>query len=452
MAIPFSQLRFKGAPGDATWGLNVCRILIRKNEESYWVPFPREWGAGGFSRMSHAGVLLGLRDLQPRRRLELMPFVAPQVARDFDAGTPTDTQAKYGFDLRVGLTSNLTADLTYKTDFAQVEADQEIVNLSRFSIFFPEKRQFFTESAGVFDFGRAGMSMGGPGGPGGGGGAGLLPIFYSRRIGLHDGREIPILAGGKVTGRVGAYTIGVMNIETEATRYRSGSDDVFVPRANYSVVRVKRSVLAQSSIGAIVLNRQGGPGAAYNRTVGFDAGLQLGRNVGLTGLLAKTFSPDASGKDVAGALDFDWKSDRFNYGLTYLDIPERFDAEMGYIRRTDIRNTRMNAGWTPRPNWRGVRQLNLGGSVDYFENHAGRVESRNVGLDFNVQRHDSSNVRVNIDRDYDFLPLDWPIGPALVPMGGYDWTTVRLGFGTNQSRRMYGGGGVDVGGYYHGEK
>ena len=443
IAIPLSQLRFKGGPGETVWGLNLCRIIIRKNEETYWVPYPREWTSMGFARMSHAGVLLGLRDLEPRRRVEFLPYVAPSAARDYDSGTPAQADAGYGFDLRVGLSSSFNADVTYQTDFAQVEADQEVVNLSRFSLFFPEKRPFFTEGAGIFDYGRAGGGLTGPG---------LLPLFYSRRIGLQDGREVPILAGGRVTGRSGPTTVGLMNIETDLATLRSGDTTTRVPRANYTVLRVKRDVLSKSSIGGIFLNRQGGAGADFNRTAGLDAVLTLRQNVDLSALIARTFSPDARAGDWAGAVDFGWKSDRFDYGATYLDIGERFNAEMGYIPRTDIRNTHVTGAWTPRPRWRGVRQLRLSGSVSYFENHAGRVESRNQGLDFTINRQDSSSIRVSADREYDYLPSDWRTGAGTIPAGGYTWNTVSASYSSNRSRRVYGSASLDVGGYYSGDK
>jgi len=443
IAIPLSQLRFKGGPGDTVWGLNLCRIIIRKNEETYWVPYPREWQSLGLARMSHAGILTGLRDLQPRRRIELVPYVAPKAVRDYDAGTPTDATAGYGFDLKVGLTSTFNADVTYKTDFAQVEADQEVVNLSRFSLFFPEKRQFFTESAGVFDYGRAGGGLTGPG---------LLPVFYSRRIGLQDGQEVPILAGGRVTGRSGAVTLGAMNIETDATTIRVDDEDAFVPRANYTVVRMKRDVFSNSSVGGIFLNREGGSGSDYNRTAGLDGVFTFGPNVDLSLLAAKTFSPGPAGRDWAVAADFGWTTDRFDTGVTYLDIGERFNAEMGYIPRTDIRNTQVSAAWTPRPSWPGVRQLRAGGSLSYFENHAGRVESRNQGLDFTLTRQDSSIARLSLDRDYDYLPYDWETGGGVIPIGGYTWNTFRASYTSNQSRRVYGSFGVDLGGYYGGDK
>ncbi len=444
IAIPLSQLRFKGGPGETVWGLNLCRIIVRKNEETYWVPFPREWQSIGFARMSHAGVLLGLRDLTPRRKLEFLPFAAPRVRRDYDAGTPTTAEAGYGFDLKVGLTSSLNADVTYRTDFAQVEADQEVVNLSRFSLFFPEKRQFFTESAGIFDYGsNGGSDASNPG---------LLPIFYSRRIGLHDGQEVPIAGGGKVTGRTGAYTIGMMNIETGATTQRSAGVDLALARANYTVLRVKRDVLANSSIGGIVLNRQGGAGPAFNLTAGVDGVFSLGSHFNLTGLLARTSTPGPVGKGWAGVLDTGWKDDRFDTGFTYVDIGERFDAEMGFIPRTDIRNPKLRAAWTPRPHWRGVRQLTLGGSATYFESHAGRVESRNQEAGLTVSRQDSSSIHVALDRDYDDLPFDWRVGTGAIPAGGYSWNAFKASYSSDQSRRVYGSIAADLGGYYSGDK
>ena len=176
------------------------------------MPYPRVAGrVNGFAYLSNAGVLEGLRDLRRRGGSSSCPFVAPQVGRDYDTGdvARTDSTA-YGFDARVGLTNTLTADLTYRTDFAQVEADQEVVNVTRFSLFFPEKRQFFTESAGLFNYGKPGVETGdfGPG---------LLPLFYSRRIGLTTtAARCRSSAAAASPGGSGRYSLGVMNIETDA--------------------------------------------------------------------------------------------------------------------------------------------------------------------------------------------------------------------------------------------
>jgi hypothetical protein len=450
IGIPLSQLRFQGGPGDSTWGLNVCRIILRKHEETYWAPFPREWGPNGFANLSRAGVLTGLDHLMPRRRMEFVPFAAPSASRDYDAGTPAAFDRHYGFDFRLGLTSTLTADATYKTDFAQVEADQEVVNLSRFSLYFPEKRQFFTESAGIFDYGRTGVGFSGGENDGG---PGLLALFYSRRIGLEDGREVPIVGGGKVTGRIGPYSVGLLNIETDrATLPSEGGAPLAIDRANYTAVRVKRNIFSKSSVGAILLNRQGGTGSAYNRSVGVDTGLAFGDHATVAAMFAGTLSPDPSERDRAGAVDVAYKTDRYNVGSTYLDIGRHFDAEMGFIPRVDIRNVKASGGWTPRPGWRGVRQLTFGGRLDYYENHDGRVESKTTEGEFQIERQDGSLITAYADRDYDFLPFNWTFGNGTIPIGGYDWNTLRLLYSSNSSKRVYGGGEVDLGGYYNGDK
>jgi len=442
IAIPLSQLRFTGGPGDTVWGLNLCRIVIRKNEESYWVPFPREWQSLGLARMSGAGILKGLTNLTPRRRVELVPFAAPHVLRDYDAGTPTRAVKDYGFDAKVGLSQSFNADVTYKTDFAQVEADQEVVNLSRFSLFFPEKRQFFTESAGIFDYSQNTANLSGPG---------LLTLFYSRRVGLQDGHEIPILGGARVTGRAGHTTVGAMNIETDNATFTSGATTTRAVRTNYSVVRLKRDVFGKSSVGGILLNRDGGGGPS-NRTAGIDGVFSLGKHLDWVVLAAKTFTPGTSGRDWAASTRARWTSDRFDTGVTYMDVAERFNAEMGYIPRTDIRNVNAQAAWTPRPKWRGVRQLRFSADGTYYENHAGRKQTQSAGADFTLTRQDSGYVFVRMDQQYDNLPFNWSTAGGQVPSAAYTWRTVHGSVGTNQSRRIYTSVGADFGGYYSGDK
>ena len=450
MAIPLSQLRFKGSVDEAVWGLNLCRIILRKNEEAYWVPFPREWASVGFSRVERAGVLGGLANVQSRRKLELLPYVTPTVSRDYDAQTPTDTHADYGLDARIGLTSNLQADLTFKTDFAQVEADQEVVNLTRFSLFFPEKRQFFTESAATFDFGTVGSVLTGGDSDAD---AGLLQLFYSRRIGLEDGREVPILAGGKLTGRTGAWTLGAMNIQTDDATFREADGRTReTPGQNFSVIRVKRDLFASSQLGAIVVNREGGLATEHNRALGIDTNVNLGKAWRVSGIAAKTFTPDTSGKDLAGAVDVSWKTDRFYAGGTYLDVGERFNAEMGFIRRIDTRNGKIKAGWSPRPAWRGVRQVTIGSALDYYETHAGVVDSRNLGVDLLVTRQDGGSFSVTYDRDYDFLAGPFRSNAGVVPVGGHRWNTWKATYSQSSAKRAYGSATVEGGGYYSGDR
>lgn len=445
IAIPLSQLRFRTTIGESTWGINLCRILFRKNEESYWVPFPREWGPSGFARVSNSGVLQGLSNLRSRRRMEFVPYLLPSASRDYVMQPDAAASAKYGGDFKIGLTNDLIADLTYHTDFAQVEADQEVVNLSRFSLFFPEKRQFFTESAGIFDFGKAGTSSGGDASASD---PGLLALYYSRRIGLVDGQQVPIIGGGRVTGKIGDYTIGVLNITTEEETLAARQID----NANFTVVRVKRNVLANSTIGAIALNSDNGI-SDYNRAAGIDAGFMLGQYVTLTGALGKVFSPGVTGSGtIAGVGDVAWKSDRFHVGGQYQDVGERFNAEMGYIPRLDIRATKVRAGWTPRPRWGGIRQLLFNGESEYFENHAGRVESRTQAASAQMQRQDTSGAFVSIAREFDNLAAPFTTAGTVLPQGPYSWTTATVSYSTNRTRRVFGSFGGDFGGYYNGDR
>ena len=442
IAIPLNQLRFKTTIGESTWGLNLCRILFRKNEESYWVPFPREWGASGFARMSNAGQLQGLADIKSRRRIEFVPFLLPEASKDLLTGRDADVTAKYGGDFKLGLTDDLIADLTYHTDFAQVEADQEVVNLTRFSLFFPEKRQFFTETAGIFDFGK---SVAGLGGDAAASDPGLLNLFYSRRIGLVDGQQVPIIGGGRLTGRVGDYALGVLNISTEEETLATRELD----HANFTVLRLKRNVLKSSNVGVLFANSQNGI-SQYNRAVGVDSAFVLGQHVTMTGVVGRTFSP--AGDDTAGVVDYTWKSDRFVYGGQYLNVGERFNAEMGYIPRVDVRAGNVRAGWTPRPKFGGIRQMNIAGSANYYENHAGIVDSKQQAVSAQMQRQDTSSAFVAVTHEYDNLAVPFATAGAILPVGGYEWTYASASYSSNRTHRVYGTVGTDIGGYYDGDR
>jgi hypothetical protein len=394
-----------------------------------------------------------LRDLKARRRIEFVPFVSPTVVRDYVTATGLDTEAKYGGDFKIGLTNDLIADFTYHTDFAQVEADQEVVNLTRFSVFFPEKRQFFTETAGIFDFGKSVSA--GLGGEAAANDPGLLNLFYSRRIGLVDGQQVPIIGGGRLTGRIGDYAIGVMNISTQEETLATRELD----NANFTIVRLKRNVLRSSNIGALIVNSADGI-SKYNRAVGIDGGFVLGPRMSLTTVLAKTFSGDRgsgtrdeeAGNDVAGVADLAWKNDRFNFGGQYLDVGERFNAEMGYIPRLDIRAGKVKAQWTPRPKWGGIRQLTVNANADYYENHAGVVDSRTQNVYGNISRQDTTSLYVGTTREYDNLTVPFATAGTTLPVGPYEWHYATIGYNSNRTKRAYGSIGADVGGYYNGDR
>ena len=241
-AVPFKSLRYR--PGrEQIWGLQVRRMVRWKNETSLLTPVPAVPGALGVFLMSLAATLVDLEVPEAGHTLEIKPFAITDLTSDRNA-VPEVSNAlggDVGFDVKYGVTQSLVADLTVDTDFAQVEADEQQVNLTRFSLFFPEKREFFLENQGLFTFG-------GGGGPFGEGGTTPV-LFYSRRIGLHEGQEVPIHAGGRLTGRIGKFSLGVLNIQTADVPVAG------VQATNFFVVRVKRDILRRSSIGAIFAGR-----------------------------------------------------------------------------------------------------------------------------------------------------------------------------------------------------
>ena len=254
MAIPFKSLRYRQG-ATQVWGVQFRRSVRRKNEWSYITRLPISAagaGAAGWFRLSLAATLVGLEVPDGSKNVEIKPYAIAGLTTD-RAASPAVLNAvdgDVGFDVKYGVTQNLTADLTYNTDFAQVEVDEQQINLTRFSLFFPEKREFFLEGRGIFDFGRSGITGGGGRRGGGIFGAGTAPIlFFSRRIGLQAGREVPIVAGGRLTGKAGKYGIGAVNIQT--------GDEALAGAAstNFTAVRIKRDILRRSNVGAIFTGR-----------------------------------------------------------------------------------------------------------------------------------------------------------------------------------------------------
>jgi len=247
-----------------------------------------------------------------------------------------------------------------------------------------------------------------------------------------------------------------MNITTDEADVGVGSQLRRVDRANYSAVRVKRNILSKSSIGALVLNRDGGL-TDYNRSIGVDAGFMFGPSLTLIGLVAKTESPASvlagkNGSDIAAVGDVGYQTGLFNTALQYSDIGNRFNPEMGFVTRTNVRATKATAGWTPRPRWRGVRQMFVEGDLEYFENHAGSVESRSQRFNVRMSRQDSSSYRVGAVREYDYLASPFTTAGTQLPVGGYSWTSYSAGYSSNQARRVFGSVNAEAGGYYNGDR
>ena len=352
MEIPFKSLRYRSAPTQL-WGLQLRRLIRRKNEHVYLTPVPISLGPSGVYRVSGAATLVGLQVPGTGRNLEIKPYGVGGVSTDLEAEPPrrNDGNGDFGVDVKFGVTQSLTADLTYNTDFAQVEVDEQQVNLTRFSLFFPEKREFFLEGQGIFEFaqGSGGGSRGGGGGGGGGGGfffgggggrtggRNVPTMFFSRRIGLEDGEIVPVVAGGRVTGKVGAFDVGALNIQT------GDVPTAGIESTNFTALRLKRDILRRSTIGGIFTNRSvsllgNGPSQAY----GIDGAFSFYENVEIRTYYAKTKTPQANGRDTSYYGRFDYRGDRYELESTHLFIlfiEENFVPEVGFVRR--------DKRWTP---------------------------------------------------------------------------------------------------------
>ncbi|MEQ1908615.1 MAG: DUF5916 domain-containing protein [Vicinamibacterales bacterium] len=445
-AVPFKSIRY--APGTVQdWGFQARRSIKSKNEIAYLTKLPPSLGLGraDFSASLYAN-LVGMEAPPLSRTLELKPYAIADITTD-NTSTPkrtNDPSGDIGLDAKYSITQNLTADLTYNTDFAQVEADEQQVNLTRFSLFFPEKRDFFLENQGLFTFGNNTFAGGTSAAT-----SDLPLLFYSRRIGLAGSREVPILGGGRVTGRVGRYQLGLVNMQTR-------EDTAAAAKAtNFSVVRVKRDILRKSSIGVLATNRskaQALPGS--NQVYGVDGTFGFFSNLTFATYLAKSKSEGTTSDDMSYRAQMEYGGDRYGAQLERLSIDKNFNPEVGFLRRADMRKNYAQLRFSPRPkNIKRVRKFSSIGQFTYLEDSAGQLATRISDGEFAVEFQNSDRFSVGINNDYELLVRPFTIVPgARVPPGGYDFTTGRIGYTMGQQRKVSGAFLFEKGSFYNGDR
>ena len=444
IAIPFKSLRY-GPGRSQTWGIQIRRGIRRKNEWTHLTVLPpASGGSQAWFRISGSATLVGLEVPPASRNLEVKPYVSARTTTDRLASPPVtnDGDADVGGDFKYGITPNLTADFTYNTDFAQVEVDEQQVNLTRFALSLPEKRDFFLEGRGIFEFGR-GVATGG-----GSAGDSVAPtLFYSRRIGLNRGRVIPIDVGGRMTGRAGKFSLGLLDI-------RTGDEQVTAtPVTNFAVVRVKRDILRRSNIGAIFTNRsESETGLGSNQTYGADAAFGFYQDLSLDGYFARTSTPGVDGDDLSYQGRINYNGDRYGARAEYLRIGDHFNPEVGLVRRDDLARSFGSARFSPRPqNIDWVRQFRWQADVEYLENGAGQLETRNLRGIFNVEMETSDEAGFEATRNYEMLLAPFQVAPGVfVPPGSYDFTDARIRYLMGNQRPVSGELSLQSGGFYDG--
>ena len=413
LEIPLVTLRFKEHSKDV-WGLNFLRNIRRKNEGSTWAPLPRNLL---FYKISMAGELKGLKDLKKGLNLQVKPYflVSNVSQKNEESMLSSKNEIQGGVDLKYGLASNLTLELTANTDFSQVEADDQKINLTRFSLYFPEKRDFFLENAALFNIGSSEDTM----------------IFFSRRIGISpEGEEIPLLGGLKSTGKIGKFNLGLINIQARA----KGE----IPANNFTVLRLSKDIFGKSAIGFMMTNRQSKNSGDFNRAFALDGDFVFGESFSLNGYLALTSSPEFSGKNWATKLGFRWKSDLWDIYGYYFDIQENFNPEMGFVKRTGIRSALIYTAFTPEPNIPGVKRLRPHIRFVYTTDQDNNLLLSFLHADMIVDFINGGRIQFQRDGKREFLDTPFLIQEDItLPVGMYTYPSWAASFSSNKSRNLW---------------
>lgn len=444
MTIPFKSLRYRTS-GPQVWGINFRRKVQWKNEVSNLVPVAAQYGMKGVHRMALAATLVGIETPGRSRNLEVKPYTVSSVTTDRTTAVPVNNVFKQnvGFDFKYGLTRSLIADATVNTDFAQVEEDLQQVNLTRFSLFFPEKRDFFLEGQGIFAFGGvAATSRGTPGD--------VPVLFFSRRIGLSQGQSVPVVGGGRVAGKAGRFGLGVLNVQTD------DKVEAAAVATNFTVARVKWDFLRRSNIGFIATRRSPtiGNGGA-NLAVGADANLLLFRSVTINSYYAQTQTPGITEGNTSYRGKFEYATDRYGLVAEHLTVGDHFTPEIGYVRRTDFRRNFGEVRFSPRPKRsKLIRKLEWQGSLDYLTDaHQTAVQNREVQGSFQIHFQNSDQFSLEYTDGYELLPRNFNIAPrVVVPAGGYNSETTRVSYMLGQQRMFSGRLSAAKGTFYGGTK
>ena len=430
--IPFRSLRYV-AGGPQLWGINFQRNIKHRNEKVFFTPTPQAYNRDGLVRLSNAATLVGLEAPAGSRRMELKPYAIGSQTHAPLRDINNEWSGDVGGDFKFGVTDGLTADLTWNTDFAQVEDDESQVNLSRFSLFYPEKREFFLEGQGVFDFGGRQTRAFGGGGPSD------APIpFFSRTIGISGGSSVPILGGARLHGRTGAYTMGLMNIQTGET---AGLD---VESTNFSAFRMKRDLFSRSNIGVIATHRNiGVDGSGSNSLYGVDGNFNPSDNIRInTFYMATSERGVETGHQAASYMgQFRYDTDLIDVTADRIYLGEDFNPGMGFVRRRDFTKNGASFQLSPRPRGiKAIRQFEFKVDAKNYDRPDGEMETRKYKFEGRAILESSDRLVVDHTMTEERLLEGFNLSTDVaVPAGNYRFnrTGLRLWLGTHRSFSGY---------------
>ena len=426
-AIPFRSLRY-GPEELQDWGLNFQRNIARNDETSFWVPLERQYN---LYRVSEAGTLKGLRPPN-QKSLKLTPYALGLGSKGGVAGNETNSGGEFGFDAKYLVTPSLTLDATYNTDFAQVEADEVQVNLDRFSIFLPEKRPFFLENAGLF-------SVGAPR---------EIELFFSRRIGIGSGgAQQPIAGGLRLSGKVaGSTNIGLLHMQTEEINELSSN--------RYSVARVNLELENRSSLGSLLVSRDGDGEDNFNRTYAVDGRWGIGDDNTLSGFLAKTDSPNFDSDDYAGRLRFNRNTQSLTQSYGYTKVGGNFNPEVGFLSRRNYEKVDAMLFHRRRPeDYFGIFEIRPHTYYRAFFDETGYYQSGFWHVDNHIEWHNGWEIHTGINFTHEGVKKAFQINPGTyVPPGDYDHKESQLVLMTDNRKSLYFEWKSYIGGFYGGDR
>ncbi len=445
MAIPFKSLRY--APGGQAWGINIRRMIRTKNEYAFIVPMSKAWlSSTAMLHVAAAATLTGIEVPAANVNLEVKPYVLSSSRTDrlIRPAVSNDVTGDAGFDVKYGITKALTADFTYRTDFAQVEDDEAQVNLTRFALSFPEKREFFLEGAGIFtSFGSVGAAAVS------GSGSDAPSLFYSRRIGLAGNRAVPIIGGGRLTGKVGKWTVGALDMQADEETTAN------VRQTNFGVLRLRRDVGQRSTVGVMATSRSvASSGSGRNQMFGVDSSFSLFQNLYIAGYAAQTRTTGLDGRDYSYRGNLTYGGDRYGFLVDRTVVEDNFNPEIGFIRRSAFRSNFGGFRFSPRPMRRGrVRQYHFEGGLEYVTNTRNVLESRQRRGNFRTDLQNGDQFGATYTGDLEALIAPFPIATGIrIPIGSYTFHNARLFYTSAPQHRISGTFSVDAGTFYSGTK
>ena len=415
-AIPFKTLRFSSKKNQS-WGANFQRTIARRNEHVFWSPIPRQFS---LNRLALAGIITGI-NVPSSRNLKVMPYILGNKNNVKGEDSFNSADNDFGLDAKVGLTSSLTLDLTYNTDFAQVEADEQQINLDRFSLFFPEKRGFFLENAGLFSAGE--NTYYGPD----------IEMFFSRRIGIVNGKQVPILGGGRLTGNIGGMKVGALNMRTKKVKDVSDGD-------NYSILRLRKELPNRTHFGAMVTNRQGlGENGYTNNAYSFDGALGIGEAIQLTAFAAITDpAQNVENKNTyAYVLEANRNTKSFTNQIRYSEVGENFNPGMGFVKRLGYRKVLFRILNRTRPNdLFGLLELRPHITYwGYWKLDNGFQQTGFLHIDNHWEFRNGFRIDTGINFTKEGVEEAFPIvSDVIVPKGTYDNKELHIRTNTNLTK------------------